>query len=141
MEISVNYLAVLLAALSTMVVGSTWYSPPVFGKLWMKLSGAKPDATMSWGKTALMYGGVLVASLVSAYVLAHVTLLSNQVLGGTYLLSALSTAFWVWLGFTATRMFTHDTFEGRPKKLTLLNAAHELITFLVMGLIIGLMGV
>lgn len=124
-----------------MVVGSVWYTPKVFGNMWMKLSGAKPDANMSWGKTAAMYGSVLLASLISAYVLAHVTYLSNQVLGGTFLQSALSTAFWVWLGFTATRIFTHDTFEGRRKKLTVLNAAHELVTFLVMGLIVGAMGV
>jgi hypothetical protein len=51
---------------------------------------------------------------------------------------ALSTAFWVWLGFTATRFITHDAFEMRPKKLTLLNISHEFVTFMVMGLIIGL---
>jgi len=33
----------------------------------------------------------------------------------------------------------HDTFENRRKKLTVLNAAHELVTFLVMALIIGLL--
>lgn len=141
MEVSVNYLAVLLAALSTMIVGSIWYTPKVFGNMWMRWSGAKPDSKMSWGKTAWMYGSVLLASLVSAYVLAHVTYLSNQVLGGSFLMSALSTSFWVWLGFTAARIYTHDTFEGRRKKLTLLNAAHELVTFLVMALIIGAMGV
>lgn len=137
MDVAVNYLAVVLAAVSTMVVGSVWYTPKVFGKMWMKLSGAKPDPHMSGSKMALMYGGVFLASLISAYVLAHVTYLSNQVLGGTFLMSALSTAFWVWLGFTAARIFTHDTFEGRRKQLTLLNSAHELVTFLVMGLIIG----
>jgi hypothetical protein len=51
------------------------------------------------------------------------------------------TAFWAWLGFTASRIITHDAFEGRRKKLTLLTISHELVTFMVMGLIIGLMGV
>lgn len=141
MEVPVNYLAVLLAALSTMVVGSIWYTPKVFGNVWMKWSGAKPDPTMSWGKTAFMFGSVFVASLVAAYVLSHVAYLSQNFFGGSFVVNSLSTAFWAWLGFTAVRIYTHDTFEGRRKKLTLLNVAHELVTFLVMALIIGFFGV
>ncbi len=38
----VNYLAVLVAAIVGMVVGFIWYSPKVFGKMWMKLSGVNP---------------------------------------------------------------------------------------------------
>ncbi len=88
-----------------------------------------------------MFGGVFVASLVTAYVLAHLTFLSNNYFENSYLQDALTTAFWVWLAFTAARIFTHDVFEGRRKKLTLLNVSHELVTLLVMGAIIGLMQV
>lgn len=31
-----NFLAVLVAALSTLVVGFVWYNPKVFGTIWMK---------------------------------------------------------------------------------------------------------
>lgn len=71
--------------------------------------------------------------------MAHVTFLSNAYFGNSYLHDALTTAFWVWLGFTAVRVLTHDLFENRPHKLTLLTVGHELVTFLVMGLIIGLL--
>jgi len=50
---------------------------------------------------------------------------------------ALTVSLWLWLGFTAARFYVHDTFEMRRKKLTLLNAAHELVTVLVMALILG----
>lgn len=141
MDVDVNYLAVFFAAVSSMVVGSIWYSPDVFGKQWMKMTGHKADPNFPKSKMAWMYGTVFVASLVTAYVLAHVTFLSNQFLGGDFLMSALSTAFWLWLGLTAARVYTHDTFEGRRKKLTLLTVSHELVTLLVMALIIGVMGV
>ena len=141
MEVGVNYLAVLLAGLSTMVVGSIWYTPKVFGNIWMKMTGVKMGRKMTGMQTFLMFGGVFVASLISAYVLAHVAYLSHSFFGGNFLVNSLSTAFWLWLGFTATRIFTHDTFEGRRKKLTLLNVTHELVTFLVMALIIGVFGV
>ncbi len=136
MEVEVNWLAVVLAALSTMVVGSIWYTPAVFGKQWEKL--ARLDKK-NMANPAKAIGATLVVSFNSAYVLAHVTFLSNNFFGNSYLQDALTTAFWVWLGFTAARFITHDAFENRPWKLTLMNVAHELVTFMVMGLIIGLM--
>ena len=139
MDIQVNYWAVVLAALSSMVVGSVWYMPAVFGNAWMKLSGAKMERNMKPGKMAWMYGSVFVASLLTAYILAHVTFLSNSFLHHSFLQDALTSAFWLWLGLILARMYVHDTFEGRRKKLTLLNAAHELVTVMVMALIIGLM--
>jgi hypothetical protein len=138
MEVDINYWAVLLAAVSSMVVGSLWYMPALFGNTWMKLSGVKPDRSkMTPGKSAWMYGSVFVASLVTAYILAHVTYLSNYFFQGSFMSDALQTAFWLWLGFTAARLYVHDIFEGRRKKLTLLNSAHELVTVLIMALIIG----
>jgi hypothetical protein len=140
MDVQINYLAVLLAAVSSMVVGSLWYLPQVFGKPWMKMTGVKMDRSAPTGaKAAWMYGSVFVASLLTAYVLAHVTFLANQYFRNSYLQDAVATAFWLWIGFTGARLYVHDTFEGRRKKLTLLNSMHELVTVLVMAVIIGLL--
>ena len=140
MEVQINYLAVLLAGLSSMVVGALWYTPLVFGNFWMKLAKVKPDIKMSIAQSTVLYGGALIASLVTAYVLAHVTFLSHYFFSNNLLQDALSTAFWLWLAFTVARFFVHDSFEGRSIKLTLLNSGHELLTVMVMALIIGAMG-
>jgi len=139
MDVHVNYVAVVLAMVSSMVVGSIWYARSVFGSTWIKL--AKIDMKKDRGSVFKPIAVTLVVSLITAYVLAHVTYLSNQFFHHSFLQDALSTAFWVWLGFTAARFVTHDAFEGRPAKLTLLNCAHEFVTIMLMGLIIGLMGV
>ncbi len=141
MEVEINYLAVVLAGLSSMAVGFLWYMPSVFGNTWMKLARVNPNTAMSSKQMAFTYGGTLLASLVTAYVLAHVAFLSNHFFGNSFLQDSLSTAFWLWLGFTAARIFTHDAFEGRRKKLTILNFGNELVTVMVMALIIGVMGV
>lgn len=139
MNVEINVLAVVLAGLSSMAVGSAWYARSVFGNTWMKLARVKmPDnAKDSWKPLALAF----IASLVTAYMLAHVTYLSNQFFGNSFLQDALTTAFWLWLGLVAARLITHDAFEGRPAKLTVINLGNELATVLVMGLIIGLMGI
>lgn len=138
MDVSINYLGVILAAVSTMVVGAVWYSKGVFGASWMKLVGMT-DAKAKEGSARAMSLS-FVASLVSAYVLAHVAFLSNQFFGNSFLMDSLSTAFWLWLGLSAARMLTHDLFEARPTKLITMNIGFEFVTIMVMGLVIGLVG-
>ncbi len=138
MDVSINYWAVLLAAASTMVGGSIWYSPRVFGNTWMRLVGMEKDKAGEGATKAIAV--TIFVSLITAYVLAHVSYLSHSFFANSFLQDSLTTAFWMWLGFTASRFITHDAFERRPRTLTLMNVTHELVTFLVMGLIIGLMG-
>ncbi|MFE7845450.1 DUF1761 domain-containing protein [Microbacterium sp. NPDC057407] len=130
----INYWAVLLATLSSMVVGSIWYSMRVFGKRWVKL--AKVD--MNRGTSPLIPLLVtLFVSFVTAWVFAGATNIAWHFYGGGYLLAALGTGVILWAGFTAARFITHDAFEGRPTSLTVLNIAHELVTVVVMAIIIG----
>jgi hypothetical protein len=137
MEVPVNYLAVVLAMLSSLVVGSIWYARPVFGNTWMKLAKIDPDK--DGGSVFKPIAITMVVSLITAYVLAHVSYLSHSFFNNSFLQDALTTAFWMWLGFIAARFMTHDAFEGRPMKLTAINLANEFVTLMVMGLVIGLM--
>lgn len=139
MNVDVNYLAVFLAAASSMVVGSIWYAQGVFGKTWAALAKVDMNRKPKPGEMAKLLGLTFVASLITAYVLAHVSFLSHHFFNNSWLQDSVSTAFWLWLGFTAARILTHDLFEGRRKKLTLLTWGNELVTILVMGLIIGLL--
>jgi hypothetical protein len=141
MDVDVNYLAVLLAALSTMVVGGIWYSQNVFGTTWAKLAKVDMKRKPKQSEMVWLMGSTFVASLVTAYILAHVAFLSNQFFFNSFLQDTLATAFWLWLGFTAARVYVHDAFEGRRKKLTVMTAGYELVTVMVMALIIGSMGV
>ncbi len=137
MNVDVNYLAVLLAVVASMIVGSIWYAQSVFGRTWAKLAKIKMDGEMTFGNMAPLLAQVFVASLVSAYVLAHFVFLSHRFFGNSWMFDAVSTAFWAWLGLVAARIFTHDVFEKRPKALTLLTFGNELVTLLAMGAVIG----
>jgi hypothetical protein len=136
-EVEVNWLAIVLATLSSLVVGAVWYSPALFANTWMKLAKLTPKTAAS---PAVAIPTATVVAFLTAYVLAHVTFVMHEFYGhASFLGDALTTAFWLWLGFTAARIITHDTFEKRPKMLTWLALGHELVTVMVMALIIGLM--
>jgi hypothetical protein len=131
----INYWAVILATLSSMVVGSIWYTPRVFGNYWMKTSGVTPS-----GRTSDAVGPILttlIVSFVTAWVLAGSVFLAWHFYGGSFFWGAIVTAVVLWAGFTAARFITHDAFDKRPSGLTMLNIAHELVTIVVMAIIIG----
>lgn len=137
MDVQINYWGVLLATAASFAVGGIWYSKGVFGNLWAKLAKVKMDKQVSSAdmtKLMLTQGAL---SFVTAYVLAYLSYIVHAFYQGSWLVDSLSTAVWVWLAFTFCRFWTHDMFEGRPVKLTLLNATHELVTLLAMAAAIG----
>lgn len=134
----INGWGVLVAAVSTLVVGSIWYTPKVFGTYWMRTAKIDPEGG---ARSALWPIAVtFLVSLVSAWVLAGSAVIAQGFYGGSFLGNSVVTALILWAGFTASRFITHDAFEGRPVGLTVLNCAHELVTFVVMAVVIGLFG-
>jgi hypothetical protein len=131
----INYIAVVLATLSSMIVGSIWYAPKVFGNRWMRLSGQSPSGDARDAVRPILV--TVVVSFITAWVLAGASFISQQFYGGGLLINALVTGVILWAGFTAARLITHDQFDRRPVQLTVLNCAHELVTIVIMALIIG----
>ena len=117
----INWVALIAAGVASMAVGFIWYGP-LFGKVWMKLSGHKDMGDKD--KMPMTYGIMFVASLVTAYVLS--------MLGATF-----ETAFWVWLGFQATLLLHTVLFEKKSWNLYFLNAGHQLVSLLAMSWVLN----
>jgi Protein of unknown function (DUF1761) len=133
----INLLAVLVAAISTMIVGFLWYSPILFAKPWMREMGYDPDdkaKIQQMQKSAgPAYAGSFVASLISAFVLA---LVFHWMRVGD-LHAGLGTAFHVWLGLVATVHFTDMLFQKKSLKLFAINTGYQLLCYLAMGAILA----
>ena len=134
---NLNLLAVLVAAISTMVVGFVWYSPILFAKPWMREMGYDPNdksKVQEMQKSAgPAYFGSFVASLVSAFVLA---LFLHQMRAQSFGLGLLVGSH-VWLGFVATVQLTGVLFMKQSMKLFAINTGYQLVCYLVMGAILG----
>jgi hypothetical protein len=132
-----NVWAVLVCALATMVVGFVWYSPLLFANPWMKLMGYDPNDK---AKIAEMqksagpsYALSLIASLLSAAVLAKIILISS-VHSPIY---GIKVALAVWLGFVTTVQLTNALFSRQPAKLYAINTGYQLVCYVVMGAILA----
>lgn len=133
---SLNWLAVLVAAISTMVVGFLWYSPLLFAKPWMREMGYDPNdkaKTEEMKKTAgPAYAGSMVAGLLSAFTLALIL----HGLRAEDLHFGIMASFHIWLGFVATVQFTGALFMKQSMKLFAINTGYQLVCYLVMGTIL-----
>ena len=135
---SLNCLAVLVAAISTMVVGFLWYSPLLFAKAWMREMGYDPNdktKTDEMKKTAgPAYAGSFAASLLSAFTLALIL----HGLHAEDLHLGFMASFHIWLGFVATVQFTGALFARQSMKLFAINTGYQLVCYLIMGAILTL---
>ena len=132
--VNVNYVAVLVAAVASMIIGGLWYSV-LFGKVWMNLSGMdeKKVAAAKKKGMAASYVAAYVGSAVMAYVLAHFA----KYAGAATPLDGAMAGFWAWLGFVVPVISGTVLWEGKPMKLFILKVAHYLVALVVMGAIVA----
>lgn len=138
MEIEVNYLAIFLAAVAALAIGSMWYSKFAFGESWMQMVGLTEEKAKE--KMAYAVTGMFLLSLLMGYMLSHVTYMSMNTFGYSTQVAGISSAFMVWVGFVLPTLIGTGLFEQRRKKLMLINLGNWLVTLLAMGTIIGYFG-
>jgi len=135
---SLNWLAILVAAVVTMILGFLWYSPLLFAKAWTREMGydlndkAKMDEMRK--SVGPAYAGSFVASLISAFTLALIL----HGMRADSLHFGLMASFHIWLGFIATVQFTGALFAKQSMKLFAINTGYQLVCFLAMGAILVL---
>ena len=125
---SLNWLSVLVAALSGFVIGGLWYGP-LFQKPWMQLSGMTKEKGAQ-ASMPLTFGGAYVLNLIGAAGLAIL-------LGDGSWAGGLHTGLLTGLFFVATSLGVIYLFEQRPLKLWFINAGYQVVNFAAMGTILG----
>ncbi|PTN08712.1 DUF1761 domain-containing protein [Mangrovibacterium marinum] len=128
----INYWAVFVAAMSTFVVGSLWYSPVMFGKKWMQLNGFSEDSIkQARYPMPVIFGSSFVAALLAAFALALFLGSESDLTFGMFA-GFMIAAFWI-----ATSRLTTALFEQQKMALVLIHAGYDVVSYVVMGAIIG----
>jgi hypothetical protein len=134
----INILAVIVSAISAIVISTIWFSPALFGNMWAKLSGFS-ESDMAEAKAKGMAGMwkqyliQIIASIVQMAVLAFFIAISGS-------MTAFDGAFIgaiTWLGFAFTINLTESIWLGKPFKLMLINTSNTLVFLIIGGLIMG----
>lgn len=139
---NVNWLALIVASISTLVVGFIWYNPKVFGTIWMNEIGMTEEKAKK-ANMGLIFGlSVVLAFLISFFLMA------NVLTGGpegmrhgtepfmTFQHGALHGAM---LGLLVVLpvIITNGLYEQRSFKYMMVVAGYWIVSFIIMGGIIN----
>ena len=128
---SLNWIAIVVCVVASVVIGFTWYHPAVFFKAWRKGIGkSEGDQT---NPSPVLYLFTILAAFVEAVSLAFLT----KTMGSTTLAAGAGAGFMLWLGFVAPTNLVNNLFAGRGWKVWLIEAGDHLVYLLVAGAILG----
>ena len=128
--VHINWLAVIVAALSAFLVGGIWYSPPLFGTAWMADSNLTKDQIKA-GNKGKIFGFTFLFSLIMAANLA--LFLSGP---QTDFHRGIAIGFHTGL-FAFSAIAIHSLFELKSWRHIFINGLYSVISLTLMGAIIG----
>jgi len=126
-----NWIAIIIATIVNMALGSYWFSQSAFGKKWMEWEG-RP--AMGGGRplpmlVALTGIGTLISSYVMAYLLVQTG--TQDVIGGAKL------GLYCGIGLVAPAMLADHLFNARKDALYFIVAGYPVVGLFVTGAILG----
>lgn len=131
-----NIWAVLVTAVIFYGIGAIWYSPMLFGKLWMAESGISEEkrSKMDKGHTIGIFVATFFLSLIMAFISSQLVSLtnSNSISSGCLL------GLLLWIGFIAVSMGINNLYEDKSFKFYLINAGYFLLGLLEMNVILSI---
>ena len=127
---AVNWLAVLAATAAAFLLGALWYSPVMFGKVWMRAAGVTPEQIESGA--AKVFGIAFVFEFLMA---SNLAMFLND--PGTTLTWGATAGFLAGVGWIALGIGVISLFERRPWSYVLVNGGYMGVSLTVMGAILG----
>lgn len=132
---NINFWAVLVATLSTFVVGWLWYGP-LFGETWMNATGLSEEQIRQ-GNMGKIFGFAFIFELFMAFNLAMFFYGSPE---GAEMINAGSGAFYGFLtgfGWIFFALAVNSLYEQKSWKYIFVNGGYWTVSFTIMGLILG----
>ncbi len=129
---NINYLAVLLAAVIYFALGALWYSPALFGKMWMQAKNLTAE-NMNTGHMTRTFVITFILNLVCVFITA--TLISA--LGAKGAGDGANIGLRVAIGFVATTMGVNYLYDNKPAKLFWIDAGYHIVGILIAAIILA----
>lgn len=124
---NLNWIATIVAALSTFIIGGIWYS--VFEKPWMAVNNFTNE-DLKKRKMMLVFGLSFFFTLLMSVNLAMFIGKQDWAYGTI-------AGFMTGLGWVALGIAIISLFENRPLKYVLINGGYMIVSFTLMGAILG----
>ena len=128
--VSINILALVVAALSSFLLGGLWYSPVLFGPAWQRAAGDMRKA--GEGHPARVFGLSFLFALVAA--LAYALIVPPP----PNAMMAVVQGIVIGAGVVAASFGINYQFANRSTTMWLIDGGYHTVQFALYGLILGL---
>jgi hypothetical protein len=134
---SINWLAVVVCVIVSMIVGSLYFNPKTFFPAWWKAIGKTDKDSPQMSNMGMVWGLTILASFVQAIFMAlMVNAMGSMTPGGATLGSGAMAGLILWLGFVVPSSLTNKIFANQLKAWVI-EIGNHLITFVLFGAILG----
>lgn len=125
----INYLAVVIIGLIAFALSLLWYSPLLFGDIWMKHRNATPQSAPQW---TMFFAPLreLIVSYVMAMLITRLAISKWK--------DAVAMTFLLWVAFHAVGMAGAIIWDNMPLALGAVHAGDWLMKMLLMGIVLSL---
>lgn len=126
----INLVSVLIAAVITFGFGALWYSPVMFGEVWLKYQGYTPKKMKALRKTA---GRAYAASVTTTVVMAIVLSILITYAGVASAAQGVWLGLLAWVGFAMPIGLTANMYSDKPIGAFFVDSGYQLAYLLFMG--------
>ena len=134
---TVNWLAVVVCVIVSMISGSIWYNPKTFFPIWWKGIGKTGEPGMQ-GNMGMTWGLTILSSFVQAIAMSFmVDAMGSLMTGGVSAASGAMTGFMLWFGFIAPTYLVNKLFAGHGLTVWAIEVGNHLLNFVLFGAILG----
>ncbi|MBD3668614.1 MAG: DUF1761 domain-containing protein [Kangiella sp.] len=123
----INYYAVLVAAILSFAVGGLWYSPLLFGKMWLKEMKIEAEDIKQKPSVFILS---FVFALVAVFVLADLLGPNPELMHAVTVCAMVGAIVFLALGITYQ-------FSNKSLRHLLIDGGYHLVIFTLFGLILG----
>jgi hypothetical protein len=134
----INYVAVVISMIVTVISGSLWYNPKTFFPIWWKAIGKTKKDTPGKGNMGVVFGLVFVSSFIQPFLFAII--LSLFFPEGVTPLLGVQTAILLWFGLIAPTYLVNKLFAGHKLTAWVIEIGNHLVNFVIYGIIFGFLG-
>jgi hypothetical protein len=127
---NLNWLAIIVAAVSAFILGGLWYSPLMFARRWMKETGITEETTKNTNMIKL-FAFAFILSVIASFFLAM--FIGPKAGAGFGAMAGFMAGF----GWVFTFIGISYLFEARTLAHFLINSIYSVVSLTIMGLIIG----
>jgi len=126
---AINYWAVIAIGFAAFALSLLWYSPFLFGEIWMRFRNAAVGSPPVW-KFLVAPLREIITAIMLAYLIVQMEMTDWK--------RAVRLGFWLWLAFYAVQLTGAVIWDGRPWQLSAVHAGDWLMKMLFMSAALAL---